>query len=301
MTMVMTIVLIFRSDTNPFFGVSYPSPSMREIKVPRENKLLLENRTAIVVGGGQTPGETIGNGRATAILFAREGAKVAVADRLLSSAEETVKLIVAEGFEAFAYELDVRDEGGIKNLVSAVVQKWGRIDILHNNVGVSIAGQDASVEKITPEGFDNMVAINLRSMVLTSKHVLPHMREAGSGVIINISSLAAIKPFPLIGYKTTKAAVIALTEQLAAGNARYGIRANVILPGLMNTPMAVEGRVQSGKPRDEVIAERDRLVPLGRKMGSAWDVAHAAAFLASDKAGYITGVSLPVDGGLSIV
>jgi NAD(P)-dependent dehydrogenase (short-subunit alcohol dehydrogenase family) len=127
------------------------------------------------------------------------------------------------------------------------------------------------------------------------------MREAGSGVIINISSLAAIKPFPLIGYKTTKAAVIALTEQLAAGNARYGIRANVILPGLMNTPMAVEGRVQSGKPRDEVIAERDRLVPLGRKMGSAWDVAHAAAFLASDKAGYITGVSLPVDGGLSIV
>jgi NAD(P)-dependent dehydrogenase (short-subunit alcohol dehydrogenase family) len=127
------------------------------------------------------------------------------------------------------------------------------------------------------------------------------MREAGSGVIINISSLAAIKPFPLIGYKTTKAAVIALTEQLAASNARYGIRANVILPGLMNTPMAVEGRVQSGKPRDEVIAERDRLVPLGRKMGSAWDVAHAAAFLASDKAGYITGVSLPVDGGLSIV
>ena len=274
---------------------------MREIKMPLENKLLLENKVAIVVGGGQTPGETIGNGRATAILFAREGAKVAVADRLLSSAEETVKLIVAEGFEAFAYELDVRDEEGIKNLVSTVLQQWGRIDILHNNVGVSIAGQDASVEKITAEGFDNMVAINLRSMVLTSKHVLPHMREAGAGVIINISSLAAIKPFPLIGYKTTKAAVIALTEQLAASNARYGIRANVILPGLMNTPMAVEGRVRSGKPRDEVIAERDRLVPLGRKMGSAWDVAHAAAFLASDKAGYITGVSLPVDGGLSIV
>jgi NAD(P)-dependent dehydrogenase (short-subunit alcohol dehydrogenase family) len=124
--------------------------------VPLENKLLLENKIAIVVGGGQTPGETIGNGRATAILFAREGAKVAVADRLLWSAEETVKLIVAEGFEAFAYELDVRDEDGIKNLVSTVVQKWGRIDILHNNVGVSIAGQDASIEKITPEGFDNM-------------------------------------------------------------------------------------------------------------------------------------------------
>ena len=299
--MVMTIVLIFGSDTNLFFGVSYPSPSIWEIKVALENKRSLEKKIAIVVGGGQTLGETIGNGRATAILFAREGARVAVVDRLLSSAEETVKMIVAEGFEAFAYELDVRDEDGIKNLVSTVMQKWGRIDILHNNVGVSIAGQDTSVEKITSEGFDNMVAINLRSMVLTSKHALPHMREAGSGVIINISSLAAIKPFPLIGYKTTKAAVIALTEQLAAGNARYGIRANVILPGLMNTPMAVEGRVQSGKPRDEVIAERDRLVPLGRKMGSAWDVAHAAAFLASDKAGYITGISLPVDGGLSIL
>ena len=301
MTMVMTIVLLLGSDTNLFFGVSYLSPSIWEIKVALENKRSLEKKIAIVVGGGQTVGETIGNGRATAILFAREGARVAVVDRLLSSAEETVKMIVAEGFEAFAYELDVRDEDGIKNLVSTVMQKWGRIDILHNNVGVSIAGQDTSVEKITSEGFDNMVAINLRSMVLTSKHALPHMREAGSGVIINISSLAAIKPFPLIGYKTTKAAVIALTEQLAAGNARYGIRANVILPGLMNTPMAVEGRVQSGKPRDEVIAERDRLVPLGRKMGSAWDVAHAAAFLASDKAGYITGISLPVDGGLSIV
>lgn len=274
---------------------------MREKNVSPEQKPPLVNKVAIVVGGGQTPGETIGNGRATAILFAREGAKVAVADRNLVSAEETVKQISSEGFEAFAYELDVRDEEGIEGLVSTVIQKWGRIDILHNNVGVSIAGQDASIEKITAEGFDNMVAINLRSMVLTSKHVLPHMREAGAGVIINISSLAAIKPFPLIAYKTTKAAVIALTEQLAASNARYGIRANVILPGLMNTPMAVEGRVQSGKPREEVIAERDRQVPLGRKMGSAWDIAHAAAFLASDKAGYITGVTLPVDGGLSVV
>jgi NAD(P)-dependent dehydrogenase (short-subunit alcohol dehydrogenase family) len=112
--------------------------------------------------------------------------------------------------------------------------------------------------------------------------------------------MAAIKPYPHVGYKTTKAGVIALTEQLAALNARYGIRANVILPGLMNTPMAIEPRVTDNKPRDEVVAERDRQVPLGRKMGSAWDVAHAAAFLASDRAGYITGVTLPVDGGLSI-
>jgi len=151
-----------------------------------------------------------------------------------------------------------------------------------------------------PESFNLLVEINLRAMVLTSKHVLPAMREAGSGVIINISSMAAIKPYPLVGYKTTKAAVIALTGQLAANNARYGIRANVILPGLMNTPMAIEPRVGGRKTRDEIVAERDRQVPLGRKLGSAWDVAHAAAFLASDRAGYITGVTLPVDGGLSV-
>ena len=138
-------------------------------------------------------------------------------------------------------------------------------------------------------------------MVFSCKAVLPHMRAAGSGCIINISSMAAWKPYPLVGYKTTKAAVVALTEQLAAQNARYGIRANVILPGLMNTPMAIEARISSDKTREQVVAERDKQVPLGRRMGSAWDVAHAAAFLASDKAGYITGVSLPVDGGLSVV
>lgn len=263
--------------------------------------MLLENKTAIVVGGGQTPGETIGNGRATAILFAREGARVAVADRDPVSAEQTVSMIKDEGGDAFAFELDVRDEDGISAMVSTCMERWGRIDILHNNVGVSIAGQDMPVHKMTPEGFDNLFAINLRSMVLTIKHVLPHMREAGGGAIINISSLAAIKPFPLVGYKTTKAGVIALTEQVAATNAKYGIRANVILPGLMNTPMAVEGRVNAGGNRQDIIAERDRQVPLGRKMGSAWDVANAAVFLASDRASYITGVSLPVDGGLSVV
>ena len=137
-------------------------------------------------------------------------------------------------------------------------------------------------------------------MVLSAKYVLPHMREAGSGVILNISSMAAWKPYPLVGYKTTKAAVIALTEQLAAANARYGIRVNVILPGLMNTPMAVENRISDSKSREQVIAERNKQVPLGRVMGTAWDTAHAAVFLASDKAGYITGISLPVDGGLSV-
>lgn len=263
--------------------------------------MLLEEKVAIVVGGGQTPGETIGNGRATSIQFAREGAKVLVADRDLASAEETVQMIAEEGNEALAVSADVRNEADIKAMVKNALETCGKIDILHNNVGVSIAGHDARIEDMTPDSYNLLVEINLRAMVLSTKHVLPPMREAGSGVIINISSMAARKAYPFVGYKTTKAAVIALTEQTAALNARYGIRANVILPGLMNTPMAVESRVSEKKSREEVIAERDRQVPLGRKMGTAWDVAHAAAFLASDRAGFITGVALPVDGGTSVL
>ena len=261
---------------------------------------MLEGKVAVVMGGGQTPGETIGNGRATCIEFARQGAKVAVVDHRLESAQETVDMLVAEGGVGKAYQCDVQKEDEVSAVIDGVIAEWQQIDILHNNVGVSMAAGDALIEEIDSEDFDRVVEINLRGMVFACKHVLPHMRNRKSGVIINISSMAAWKNYPLVGYKTTKAAVIALTEQLAAMNARYGIRANVILPGLMNTPMAVEARVAAGGDRADVIAQRDRQVPLGRKMGSAWDIAHAATFLASDKAGYITGVSLPVDGGLSV-
>src|SRR5258708_17711528 len=173
---------------------------------------------------------------------------------------------------------------------------WGRIDILHNNVGVSIAGGDAELLDFTEEALERCVAINLKSCIFAAKHVIPIMRRQQSGAIINISSMAAITTYPYVAYKATKPAIIALTEQLAYHNAQYGLRANVILPGLMNTPMAVDTRAREfNKIRAEVEAERDSKVPLRKKMGTGWDVANAALFLASDEASFITGVTLPVE------
>jgi len=257
-------------------------------------------KVAVVIGGGQTPGETIGNGRATAILLAREGAKVAVVDRSLPSAEETVAMIRDEGGEAVALAADITLEDQVRRAIEATASRFGRIDILHNNVGASLALGDATATDLTVEAFDRLYEVNLRGMWLACKHALPVMREQRAGSIVNISSMAARSNYPYVGYKTTKIAVIGLTENLAAANASYGIRVNTILPGLMNTPMAVESRVAAGTPREEVIAARDRQVPLGRKMGTAWDVAYAALFLHSDEARFITGVSLPVDGGTGV-
>ena len=256
----------------------------------------VEGKAAIVVGGGQTRGETVGNGRATAIVLAREGARVLVADRQLASAQDTVDMIHAEGGEAWAVEADTTSEESVRRLVAAGLERFGRLDILHNNVGASLALGDAPATELTVEAFDRSVAVNLKGMWLACKHALPALRET-AGSIVNISSMAARNAYPLVGYKTTKAAVVALTENLAAANARYGVRANSILPGLMNTPMAIEARVAQGTSREEVIASRDRRVPLRRKMGTGWDVAYAALFLHSDEAGFITGVSLAVDGG----
>jgi NAD(P)-dependent dehydrogenase (short-subunit alcohol dehydrogenase family) len=263
----------------------------------------LQEKIAIIVGAGQSAGSTtaIGNGRATAIVFAREGAKVLAVDRDLSAAEETVKLVAEAGGEAVPFAADVVDERQIRAAIEACMQRWGRVDILHNNVGISVAGGDAAVEEITTEAFDRLVAVNLRGMVYTCKHTLPIMRRQRSGAIINISSIAAWSEYPWVGYKTTKAAIIAMTQQIAIQNAEYGIRANVILPGLMDTPMAVDTRARAwGRPREEIAAARDAQVPLRHKMGTAWDVANAALFLASDEANFITGVALPVDGGASV-
>jgi NAD(P)-dependent dehydrogenase (short-subunit alcohol dehydrogenase family) len=261
----------------------------------------LKDRIAIVVGAGQSPGEGMGNGRATALTFAREGASVLCVDHNLASAQETVDMIGAKGGIAVAFKADVTRVTEIKAMVAEAQSRWGRIDILHNNVGVSLAGGDTELPDFTEEALDRCVAINLKSCIFAAKHVIPIMRQQQSGVIINISSMAVISTYPYVAYKATKAAMVAFTEQLAYQNASYGIRANVILPGLMNTPMAVDTRARAfRKTRAEVEAERDANVPLRKKMGTGWDVANAALFLASDEASFITGVTLPVDGGASV-
>jgi NAD(P)-dependent dehydrogenase (short-subunit alcohol dehydrogenase family) len=261
----------------------------------------LQDRVAIVVGAGQSPGEGIGNGRATALTFAREGARVLCVDHHLASAQETVDMIAAKGGTAAAFRADVTQNAELEAMVADALGRWGRIDILHNNVGVSLAGGDSELSSFTEEALERCVAINLKSCIFAAKHVIPVMRRQQSGAIINISSMAAITTYPYVAYKATKAAMIAFTEQLAYQNAEYGIRANVILPGLMNTPMAVDTRAREfKKTRAEVEAERDAKVPLRRKMGTGWDVANAALFLASDEASFVTGVTLPVDGGASV-
>ncbi|MES2057007.1 MAG: SDR family NAD(P)-dependent oxidoreductase [Pseudomonadota bacterium] len=258
----------------------------------------LAGKTAIVIGAGQTPGDTIGNGRATAMLFAREGAMVFCVDRTLERAEETAALITGEGGTAHAHAADIRDEAECAALIAAGVAALGRLDILHNNVGGG-AG-DAPVEKSDPVRFDAILHLNLTAMMQTIKHALPVMRAQGAGAIVNVSSLAALAPSGIIAYEVSKAGVNKLTTSVAALNARYQIRCNAILPGLIDTPMAIQGWAGlTGEAQAELRAKRDARVPMGR-MGTAWDVAHAALWLASDDARFVTGALLPVDGGQSV-
>jgi NAD(P)-dependent dehydrogenase (short-subunit alcohol dehydrogenase family) len=258
----------------------------------------LKGKVAVVIGAGQSPGEGIGNGRATALRFAQEGAQVFAVDRDMDSAQETAALAVKDGGACVAFAADVTQEQTLTAAMAEAKQRFGRIDILHNNVGVSISGGDAPLKDISETALDRIFAINLRGTIMACKHVIPIMRQQGAGSIINISSVAALSEYPFVAYKITKAGMVAFTQQLAIQNAEYGVRANVILPGLMDTPMAVDTRARtSNRSRAEVAAERDARVPLRRKMGTGWDVANAALFLASDEANFVTGVALPVDGG----
>jgi NAD(P)-dependent dehydrogenase (short-subunit alcohol dehydrogenase family) len=256
----------------------------------------LRDKVAVVVGAGQTHGDTIGNGRATAILFAREGARVVLVDCDPESVGETRAMIEAEGGACRVCEADITRAADCRAFTQTALDAYGGIDVLHNNVGVG-AGDKEAVQ-LGEEAWDRILDVNLKGMFLSCQQVLPVMRRQGHGSIINISSIAAVCSTNLTAYKISKAGVNAMTQTLANGNAKYGIRVNAIMPGLINTPMAIEGHARARNiSKEDLIRERDAQVPLRGRMGTAWDVAHAALFLASEEAQFITGVVLPVDGG----
>jgi NAD(P)-dependent dehydrogenase (short-subunit alcohol dehydrogenase family) len=258
----------------------------------------VSGKVALVVGAGSV-GPGWGNGKAAAVLYAREGARVMAVDRNPEAAEETRGIIAKEGGEAAAFAADVSNGAEVEALVRTTLERYGRIDILHNNVGIVEVGGPVETSE---ESWDRVVAVNQRSMFLTLKHALPAMERQGSGAIVNISSVAAIRGAGVhyASYAASKAAVIGLTRSVALQYAPKQIRCNAILPGLMNTPMIREPLKDAyGGDVAKMIETRDRQCPMGH-MGDAWDVAHAALFLASDEARYITGVELIVDGGLTL-
>lgn len=259
----------------------------------------LDGRTAIVVGAGQTAGETIGNGRATALTFAREGARLLLVDRDGASLSETAAMIEAELEGGVAQEIvDVATDEGPARIVAAALDAFGGFDILHNNVGIG-AG-DGPPHHLSDESYDRIMDVNLRAMWRTCRAAVPELRRSGNGAIVNISSLAATAAAGnLTAYKLSKAGVNALTQNLALTNAKHGVRANAIMPGFIDTPMAVDAPARAtGSERAAYAERRASAVPLGRQ-GTGWDVANGALFLASDEAAFVTGQVLCVDGGQS--
>jgi len=261
-----------------------------------ERKPRLHDKIAIIVGAGQQEGETVGNGRATAIRFAQEGATLLLVDHREENLTGTLAACKAAGVTASTLTADITSEIDCKAIAQICVERYGRIDILHNNVGRSQG--DKGTTDLEATMFSELVELNLKGMFLTCKHVLPVMRENKCGAIVNISSTASTCTSPTLTYKTTKGAVNTMTEFMAFENAPYGIRCNAILPGYIDTPMAIERRARERNlDRDQIRKERADRVPLRAEQGTAWDVANAALFLASDEARYITGIMMPVEGG----
>ncbi len=257
----------------------------------------LSDKIAIVFGAGSV-GSGWGNGKATAVQFARDGAHVVAIDLKLAAAEETCAIIETEGLpRPIALSADVLDSESIEATIRTAVQEFGRIDVLHNNVGAPRMGGPI---ELSEEDWDFVMDLNVKSIFLTCKHVLPVLLRNGKGSIVNISSLAAIRGtgYPYIAYYAAKAGVNQFTVGLALQYAAQGIRVNAIMPGLMNTPHIRQNVSSQYADEAEMVRARDAACPMG-VMGTGWDVARAASFLASDDAAYITGVCLPVDGGIS--
>lgn len=256
----------------------------------------LKGKVAIITGAGSiAPG--MGIGKATAILFARDKARVMMVDMNEEAAEETKRLIDKEGGEAIVFQADVSKASDCQRIVEGCIQAFGRVDILHNNVALGAHGGPVETSEAD---WDRVMNVNLKSMFLTCKYALPYFEKQQSGSIINISSIAAIRvgTYPLLAYAVSKAGVIALTREVALQYADRGIRANVILPGMMRTPrVAHYYKDASDLEVEEMWRRRDATSPTG-KQGEPWDIAYAALFLASDEAKYINGTTLIVDGGL---
>ncbi len=256
----------------------------------------LDGKTALVIGAGSV-GDGWGNGKAAAVAYAREGARVACADRDADAAEATARIIRGEGGEATALTVDVVDAASVADCVASVMRHWERIDVLHNNVGINVPGGMAEADE---ESWTRVIDVNLTSVFRTCRAVLPIMVAQSAGAIVNISSLAAIRwtGYPYVSYMASKAGVNHLTRAIAIEYAGRGIRANTIMPGIMDTPHVAQSIARYHGDPAAMGAKRAASVPLGRQ-GDAWDVAWAAVFLASDQARFITGIELPVDGGQS--
>lgn len=258
----------------------------------------LEGKAAIVTGAGSI-GPGWGNGKAIAVLFAREGARVVAVDRNRAAAEETRALVEAEGGACRVVEADVSRAADVERVAASCLDAYGRIDVLVNNVGIVSLGGAATVSEAE---WDRVMAVNLKSMFLACKAVLPAMERQGAGAIVNIASIAGIRDTGIsyVTYNTTKGAVLPFTRSIAMEYARKGVRANCVLPGLLDTPMVEAGLAGAYAEGDvaRMKAIRAAQVPMGR-MGDSWDTAHAALFLASDEAKYVTGAELVVDGGIT--
>jgi len=257
----------------------------------------LQDKVAIIIGAGQTPGDTIGNGRAMSVLFAREGAQVLLVDRKIEAARETHAQIEEEGGQSYPFQADVTRGEDAQKVVDKCLELFGRIDVFVYNVGT---GEGRNPLDMPAKTWDTVFNVNLRGLYSMYRAVIPVMVRQESGVLLNTSSVAAISSTPMLAYRSSKAGMNALTQSVAVMYAGKGIRANAIMPGLMNTPMAVDGISQAtGVDKQELIRARNERVPLKGGMGTAWDVAYAALFLASDEAKFISGVLLPVDGAQS--
>jgi NAD(P)-dependent dehydrogenase (short-subunit alcohol dehydrogenase family) len=257
----------------------------------------LEGKAAIVTGAGSI-GPGWGNGKATAVLYAREGARVLAVDVNEQAAEETRGIIRSEGGSCESFRADVSKSADVREAVARCMAAFGRIDVLHNNVGIVEVGGPVEIEE---ESWDRLISVNLKSVYLTCKYSIPHMLAQKSGAIVNISSIASLRftGYPSASYNASKGAINQLTQNIAIQYADQGIRANCVLPGLMDTPQ-IRAYVTKGYGGDEadMIRKRNEICPM-KRMGDAWDVARASLFLASDEASYITGAELVVDGGMS--